>query len=641
MESYEQGREQQREAAAERIAERAPQRGEHEAALAGPGGIAAADTPERIAKRLDRLSRYCGADAPAAEGAALLEKIINTDDFVGIRYLDAGVGRRAGDRPREHPRRRAAACRATAPARSSRPRCCSPTTTCCPTPRRRASSAIEFNYQDGIDGRPLRAELLDLDPDRFFLADDERDFALVAVARHARRAGPVRLQPADRGGGQGDHRRVRHDHAAPARREEADRAAREPDRRHPRAVPALLGRHRARLVRLAGVQRPVGGRRAAPRERAGAAARRVRRVPQRGRADQPDPPVPQGAAAPARAARARRPGLRARPRGVRPARGAGGCGRRARRAAGRARCAPAAAARSRSRCRSRSPCASAVAARTPAPAQAEAISIDPDYTNRGGYDPEFLGACRSRCRALGPDARRAVASAELRYHHFSVVMHRKRGARALHGGQHRRQASQAPAARERPLDPRPAAARRRADRRGRLPRQPARPRPPRPPPRPGLGHRRGREGGERRHVPLHQLHPAAPRVQRRQHALGRARGLRARTTPTTADLAVSVFTGPVLADDDDAYRGVQLPRQFWKVVAMVKQDGALSVTGYLLSQAALLDEPRGRRGVLLRRLPDLPGAGPADRGAHRPRPRTRTSRPTRSSASRRRRCRAS
>ncbi|ANS26357.1 DNA/RNA non-specific endonuclease family protein [Rhodococcus opacus] len=57
-----------------------------------------------------------------------------------------------------------------------------------------------------------------------------------------------------------------------------------------------------------------------------------------------------------------------------------------------------------------------------------------------------------------------------------------------------------------------------------------------------------------------------------------------------ADLAVSVVTGPVLAPDDPKYRGVALPRQFWKMVAMVKQDGGLSVTGYLLSQAALLDE---------------------------------------------------
>ena len=58
----------------------------------------------------------------------------------------------------------------------------------------------------------------------------------------------------------------------------------------------------------------------------------------------------------------------------------------------------------------------------------------------------------------------------------------------------------------------------------------------------------------------------------------------------TADLAVSVLSGPVLAHDDDPYRGVKLPRQFWKVVAMVKQSGALSVTGYLLSQTSLLDD---------------------------------------------------
>jgi endonuclease G len=59
------------------------------------------------------------------------------------------------------------------------------------------------------------------------------------------------------------------------------------------------------------------------------------------------------------------------------------------------------------------------------------------------------------------------------------------------------------------------------------------------------------------------------------------------------ELAISVFTGPVLAADDDAYRGVQLPRQFWKVVAMVKASGQLSVTGYLLSQAALIAELPG------------------------------------------------
>ena len=45
-----------------------------------------------------------------------------------------------------------------------------------------------------------------------------------------------------------------------------------------------------------------------------------------------------------------------------------------------------------------------------------------------------------------------------------------------------------------------------------------------------------------------------------------------------------------LDSGDPVYGGVSLPHQFWKVVAMVKPDGDLSVTGYLLSQAALLDE---------------------------------------------------
>lgn len=54
------------------------------------------------------------------------------------------------------------------------------------------------------------------------------------------------------------------------------------------------------------------------------------------------------------------------------------------------------------------------------------------------------------------------------------------------------------------------------------------------------------------------------------------------------DFKVSVFSGPLFAVDDDAYRGVNLPRQFWKVVVMVKETGALSVTAYLLSQEALI-----------------------------------------------------
>ena len=54
------------------------------------------------------------------------------------------------------------------------------------------------------------------------------------------------------------------------------------------------------------------------------------------------------------------------------------------------------------------------------------------------------------------------------------------------------------------------------------------------------------------------------------------------------DFRVTVFTGPVLAADDDQFAGVQLPREFWKVVAMVKESGDLSATAYLLSQRELI-----------------------------------------------------
>ncbi|MGK9148018.1 DNA/RNA non-specific endonuclease [Plantibacter flavus] len=59
-------------------------------------------------------------------------------------------------------------------------------------------------------------------------------------------------------------------------------------------------------------------------------------------------------------------------------------------------------------------------------------------------------------------------------------------------------------------------------------------------------------------------------------------------------LRLSVFTGPVFADDDPVYRGVRIPRQFWKVAAWSSAGalsaGALSASGYLLDQTPQLDD---------------------------------------------------
>ncbi|GEK20280.1 DNA/RNA non-specific endonuclease [Cellulomonas xylanilytica] len=46
---------------------------------------------------------------------------------------------------------------------------------------------------------------------------------------------------------------------------------------------------------------------------------------------------------------------------------------------------------------------------------------------------------------------------------------------------------------------------------------------------------------------------------------------------------LSVLTGPVLADDDPVYRGVQIPRRFWKVAAWASAED-LRATAFVLDQ---------------------------------------------------------
>jgi endonuclease G len=221
--------------------------------------------------------------------------------------------------------------------------------------------------------------------------------------------------------------------------------------------------------------------------------------------------------------------------------------------------------------------------------QPRAVSIDPDYTNRGGYDADFL---RHPLPLPVPDDDIApLASAELRYHHFSVVMHRRR-ALALFTAVNIDGAQSRPPERARDrwvLDPRlpaceqtgEAVYRDNALDRGHLVRRRD----------PAWGPEAKAANDDTFHftnaAPQHHAFNAGRTqwVGLEDYVLGNA---------ATHGLRVSVLTGPVLADDDDVYRGVQLPRQYWKVVAMVKHDGALSATGYLLSQAALLDDLPGK-----------------------------------------------
>jgi endonuclease G, mitochondrial len=53
---------------------------------------------------------------------------------------------------------------------------------------------------------------------------------------------------------------------------------------------------------------------------------------------------------------------------------------------------------------------------------------------------------------------------------------------------------------------------------------------------------------------------------------------------------VTVFTGPVMDEEDPIYRGVRLPLAFWKIIAYVKADGTLATGAYMLEQENLVQD---------------------------------------------------
>lgn len=241
------------------------------------------------------------------------------------------------------------------------------------------------------------------------------------------------------------------------------------------------------------------------------------------------------------------------------------------------------------------------AAALPGLLEPEAVTIDPDYSARGGYDVGFLGAEHPVPLPALPPALAARAAPNrdaagcadpyvLPYHHYSVVMNAERrlafftavnidGAQALRPRRERDawffdpridRAAQAgnEVYADNPLD------------RGHLVR--------RLDPAWGSDETIARAAND---DTFHFTNCAPQHLGFNRNATTWA-GLEDHilTNADRENLRVSVLTGPVFRDDDPRYRGIRLPQQFWKVVAIVKQDGALSATAYLLSQARLIDD---------------------------------------------------
>ncbi|WP_395103856.1 DNA/RNA non-specific endonuclease [Actinomadura sp. SCN-SB] len=593
--------------AARRVAEREPVRRENETVLRSEG-VAAADSSERIAKRIHRLNRFYGdgglLEPEAAGPAARLEKIINTVDYVGVRYLDAGVAAaRAVGRVNIRDDRGRTLGFGTGSMVS--PALLLTNHHVLPDAATAATSVIEFDYQDGVDGRPLAPVVHPLDPDRFFLADEELDFALVAVSASAAELAPFgfnRMIEAEGKAILGEFVTIVQ-HPRGDKKQVALRENRIVD------IPELFLHYSAdtepgssgspvfndqwEIVALHHASVPAPGR----VEFGGVLnegiriSRICRKVREAGLAG-PRRALVEQLFAPGRA-EGRAASLPAGPVTGVPSPSAGTAPAPASPQSSTLLSTPAPPAPVDGTVTISVPLEITVrfadgrtlAAATTAAGAGEAVTIDPDYTTRGGYDPAFL-ARPLPLPVLPPELAR-VASVELRYHHFSVIMHRQRRlalftACNIDGKRARRPRRESD---RWILDPRLPATEQTGEDvyrdndldRGHLVRR--------------LDPAWGDSDAQVKAANDDTFHFTNCTPQHHEFNAGSTlwAGLEdyVLNNADNHDLAVSVLTGPVLAPDDDVYRGVQLPRQFWKVVAMAKQDG-LSVTGYLLSQSSLI-----------------------------------------------------
>jgi endonuclease G len=231
--------------------------------------------------------------------------------------------------------------------------------------------------------------------------------------------------------------------------------------------------------------------------------------------------------------------------------------------------------------------------------QLEAIVPDPDYASRKGYDPDFLGTgAHSVPLPVLPDDLLSLASVNalpsagqeyvIPYHHFSVVVHSSRRL-AIFTAVNVDGTTSMRLKRERDrwfVDPRIPAEEQTDESvyknnpldRGHLVRRLD----------PAWGS--SREEAKLSNDDTFHFTNCSPQHEDFNQNQTTWAGLEdyILENADNRDFRATVFTGPVLADDDEQFAGVRLPREFWKVAVMVKESGDLSATAYLLSQEELI-----------------------------------------------------
>lgn len=231
----------------------------------------------------------------------------------------------------------------------------------------------------------------------------------------------------------------------------------------------------------------------------------------------------------------------------------------------------------------------------------EKIEPDSDYDNRPGYDPQFLGfdvPMPKLSNDIKPLAVKVPGGGhDLTYHHYSVIMNGRRRLAFVSAGNydadakfiHEREAGdkwffdprisdEFQAGEEiyskNPLD------------RGHLVRRAD-----------------AAWGGTKKEArlanddtfhftncsPQHEIFNQSSKATKRKLLLwGNIENHIAKQAAHTSGEKVTIFNGPVFRQNDRKHRGLQIPREYWKIVVFQNDEGQLRALAFVLSQAALI-----------------------------------------------------
>lgn len=142
-------------------------------------GVAEANPPERVQKRLKRLSRTRGIIASGGVEPTI-ERILQANDLLAIRYLE--IGERTSRCVGRVRIKEAGKTIGFGTGFMVAPRLMLTNNHVLESAARAANSQLEFNFQESIDGKPLPVSVFSLTPSELFITNRDLDYSLVAVS---------------------------------------------------------------------------------------------------------------------------------------------------------------------------------------------------------------------------------------------------------------------------------------------------------------------------------------------------------------------------------------------------------------------------------------------------------------------------